>query len=286
MSDKTKIPKQLFEKAASSPEKATRNKPTRTLPTTRVSISNQLNLARGFVAASGPSGKAVSLEEVAAVTNSAAYTLQIVVPFLADIGLVQRLEQKGEAWRYLPSQAVITFARAYEWNRESAAQKLAPTISTAWFCEALLPRLNYASSLDRKEAIAILAEACAATPAYQGALEFILDFMAAVGVIQAENGTVKLNTRPAQAETEVSEPARPQERVVAERAEPLPRASAVSTAFVQPTLGVVNFHVDVKIDMAEFATWSSDRISAFFTGIAQVLSAKSAIESEQGVNQS
>jgi hypothetical protein len=55
---------------------------------------------------------------------------------------------------------------------------------------------------------------------------------------------------------------------------------AVSTAFVQPTEGVVQFHVSVKVDMNEFASWRPDRITAFFGGIAAVLRAKGKVEED------
>ena len=56
------------------------------------------------------------------------------------------------------------------------------------------------------------------------------------------------------------------------------RSSAVATMFTQPTEGVVQFHISVKVDMAEFADWSPERITAFFAGIAQVLAAKGKLE--------
>lgn len=52
----------------------------------------------------------------------------------------------------------------------------------------------------------------------------------------------------------------------------------VSTGYTQPTQGIVNFHVDVKLNMSEMADWSPDRITAFFKGIALVLSAKAGVE--------
>jgi hypothetical protein len=257
-----------------------RTKPSHTLPTVRVSFGNQLNLLRGFSAASGASSKPVTLEEVSAVTKNAVYTTSVVTPFLADVGLIQRMEQKGEAWKYLPSAAVVNFARAFEWNRETASHKLAEVLSRSWFAEALMPRLAY-DALTEEESITVLAEAATAGPEYRGSLALLLDYLEAAGMIQRDNGNVRRAKRSTQAELATAEPS-PPEKPEEKREATGPRASAVSTAFVQPTLGVVNFHVDVKIDMAEFAGWSAERITAFFSGIAQVLSAKAAIENEQG----
>ena len=41
-----------------------------------------------------------------------------------------------------------------------------------------------------------------------------------------------------------------------------------------PAEGKVQFHISVRVDMAEFATWKPARIAAFFNGIAQVLATK------------
>ena len=51
----------------------------------------------------------------------------------------------------------------------------------------------------------------------------------------------------------------------------------VQTA-LQSTDGGVTFNVNVQVDMAEFATWRPERISAFFRGIAEVLAAKADVE--------
>ena len=47
----------------------------------------------------------------------------------------------------------------------------------------------------------------------------------------------------------------------------------VSKAFKLPTDGIVQFHVSVKVNMAEFAGWEPSKIQAFFSGIAKVLAA-------------
>lgn len=60
--------------------------------------------------------------------------------------------------------------------------------------------------------------------------------------------------------------------------------STISTAFTQqPTEGVVQFHISVRVDMGEFANWRPDRIAAFFGGIATVLAAKAAVEKDAGI---
>lgn len=42
--------------------------------------------------------------------------------------------------------------------------------------------------------------------------------------------------------------------------------------------GTIQFHLSVKVNMAEFKGWPPDTVAAFFGGIAQVLNAKAALE--------
>jgi hypothetical protein len=254
-----------------------KQKPTRILPSTRISFPKQIDLLRGYAAASGPSNKAVTADETAAIVGMQRDTLSLINPFFVDVGFLQRVEQKNEAWRYLPSADVINFARAYEWNKETAAHKLAPSMAASWFGEALLKRLSF-GSLDEEEAISVLAEAASAAPEYKAQLRILLNYLSAAGLAQLADGRVTkgkaTNTAPMNSSTtetpHVTQEQAPQHRIT----------PSVSTAFLQPTQGVVNFHVDVKIDMAEFASWSPARITAFFAGVAQVLAAKGALEKE------
>src|SRR5262249_40452892 len=122
------------------------------------------------------------------------------------------------------------------------------------------------------EAINTLAEASAAAPDYRPNLRMLVEFLEASGIVQREGNTIKIARAPEAASA--TQDAAPIER----DPPPIQRTSAVTTAFSQPTEGVVQFHVSVKVEMAEFANWRPDRIAAFFAGIAQVLAAKAAIE--------
>jgi len=44
--------------------------------------------------------------------------------------------------------------------------------------------------------------------------------------------------------------------------------------------GVVQFVVNVRVEMSEMRNWRPERIAAFFAGIAQVLAAKGSVEQE------
>ncbi len=258
---------------AAEPDKAKKPKvrPQKAIPTERIKIEKQFDLLRAFVAASGPTAKAVSNKDAATILKMADTTVSLANSFFVEMGLLTRT-----ANGFLPSAEVITYAQAYEWNPDTAAYKLAPLFSKSWFYEAVAPTLQFTvGGMNEESVIKRLAEVSSAAPHYRANLKLLVDFMETTGLVQREGGMVRL----ARTALVTSPPAeRPIEGVAPDtREQPAPKP-----AFSQPTEGVVQFHVSVKVGMNEFANWSPDRISAFFNGIAAVLAAKAAIEQEAG----
>ncbi len=250
-------------------EKTQKSKPLKPLPTERIAFQKQLDLLRGYAAASGPTGKPVTNEDVAKIVNMTAGTVSMANSFFADVGFLQKKDGGT-----VPAQEVVAFQRAYDWNPEKASHKLAPLVVESWFAKALLPKLAF-RPLDESEAIADLGEPVSASTEYRSQLRLLLDYLEAAGLIEHDGSQIRL-TKPI---TQAATPPVERAPAVHDRTEPSEKAKvAITTAFVQPTEGVVQFHVSVKVDMAEFAGWSPDRISSFFSGIAQVLAAKGAIE--------
>lgn len=260
---------------ATPPEKPARIKPSRVLPTNRISFPKQLELLRGYAAESGPSKKPVTVDEAGKLVGMVGTTVMLASPFFLDAGFLTKHEQKGEAWKFIPADAVFDFKRQHQWEPEKSSNKLAPIVGRLWFAEALMPRLSM-SPISEDEAITILADKANAGPEYKTNLKILVDYVVAAGVAERENGQIKLVRRadvppPAkQPETgRIDPPAQPQDT---------PPATALSTGFVQPRPGALNFHVDVSVDLSEIAGWSADRITAFFSGVAMVLHAKGQLE--------
>jgi hypothetical protein len=260
--------------AAKKPKKILQAKPVKILPSDRVASEKQLDILRAYAAASGPGNNSITIEEVAKVADVAASTIKLLNAFFCDVGLIQRLEQK--AGKFIPSSEVCSFAKSFEWNRETAAQKLAPVLVNTWFSDPLMRKLSF-QPIDEKQALIILAEKAEAGPGYEPQLRVLLDYLQASGLIQRENGIIRSNKQVSATAQPEHEPAGTD---AAPKEAPAVKSSLISTAFSNAAQGVVNFHVDVKINMSEFAQWSPDRISSFFAGIAQVLAAKGAIEKE------
>jgi hypothetical protein len=249
-------------------------KPTRTLPTNRVATPKQYDILRAFGAVSGPDGNPVTNVEVSKIVELHAATVGLVTPFLTDIGLLIKTNDG-----LVPAQEVQDYAASYEWNPESAFQRVAPVLRRSWFYGRLLPKLRF-SALSRDKALTELAMHVNAAPAYRSQLETLLEYMVAAGLIAEENGQIRLlqSSESINGGSDVEEPATPATPQRQQQTHEAARSQPVSTSFSSPAAGVVKFNISVNVDMADFAGWTPDRITAFFAGVAQVLAAKGSLE--------
>lgn len=270
----------MTEPVAGSAEaaKGKESRPTKFLPTDRVSFPKQLEALRAYATGSSQGATAVDNAAAGALVGLAKHTISLLNPFFIENGFLAKVDGG-----FLPTSHVLNFARAHQWNSETAPQRLAPLVSASWFGQAILPRLQFRNLTD-DEAIQLLGEASTAPTRYRANLEILLEYLVAAGLVVKENGAMR-------AVPVGAEPAPPREKAGVEMMQPemtvrevqAPRA-AVTTAFSQNSegAGLVQFHISVKVDMGEFRTWTPSRISAFFGGIAQVLAAKAALEKEGG----
>ena len=248
-------------------------KPTRILPTDRINPAKQLDILRAYAAASNNGTRPATVQEVADIMKMAGSTVALANAFLASVGLIQRTD----AGTYTPCAEVVSFLRAYEWNPETASHKLASFLKSTWFAAALLPQLSF-GVMDEDTAVAKLAESCTAGPEYRKELVSLLEFLSLGGVIIRDGTSVKLS-KAVPASEPVTTP-KPEESIKLQELARTP-GKTVNTA-LQSTDGGVTFNVNVQVDMAEFATWRPERISAFFRGIAEVLAAKADVEKSGG----
>ncbi len=241
--------------------------PTKPLPTWRISFAKQLAILRGFAAASGTSPRNVANFEVSKIIGLKADTISLANSFFSAIGLLMRSE-KG----YIPSNEVMAYQRAYEWNAETAFYKVAGILQDAWFGQALIPRLRF-GPFSEEAAIESLGDASAAGPDCRSQLELILDYMQAAGLLVRDNGMVKFAKANGnqERENEVTNPApEPPKPASTEPVVPLAPAGA----------GVIQFSVNIQVDTNAMAAWKPENITAFLGGLAQVLAAKGQAEKE------
>jgi hypothetical protein len=256
---------------ASAP-KERKAKAGKSLATDRIQVPKQLAILRAYATASGPDGRVVTNNDVSPLVDMKPSTVAMANAFFTDTGL---LIKSGNG--FVPSADVIAFNRAYEWNPETAAQKLAPIFTRTWFFSALLPRLKFKNSLTEAEAIGLLADAAEAGVHHRPQLRIMLEFGAAVGLIQLEDGQVKYLKAeiPSEESDSILAPA-PNLTASSASSTPAGDNSALAGALFPQNgaAGAVQFHFAVKVEMSELSGWQPDRIAAFFSGIAQVLAAR------------
>lgn len=251
-----------------------RTRPTKTLPTERINFKRQLEILRAYGVAFNQSGKPVANKEVADIVKMAETTTSLANAFFTDTGLLQRSQDGG----FVPAPDVVQFVNAFRWSPDTASQKIAPIIATTWFAQALMPLVSF-RPVEENEAIETLALQASASPEYRNQLGMLVDYMEGAGLVQRDGSLIR-------ARAGASTPPTPQPDTTA----PVPKVDtpasrgSISTGFSRPSDGGVQFSVDVNVDMKEIATWSPERINAFFAGIAQVLAAKGGME-KKGVTE-
>lgn len=172
--------------AQPQPERASaKSKPTKTLPTDRVSHDSQLGVLRAYAKASEDAGRgAVSNNDVAKYSSIAGSSISLCNQFFVDIGLLIR-----EGLKQRPADVVFAYDQACDWGGERPAAKLAPLIASSWFGRSLLAKLSL-KSMTLSESLAFLAEECRAAPEYKPNVQLLLDYLEAVGLIAIDANTV------------------------------------------------------------------------------------------------
>ncbi len=258
---------------ATKPER-TRIRPNYALPTERVTADKQLVLLRAYDAVSGPTKKPVKINEVADVAKISAATVSMANAFFLEAGLLQ----KSDAG-FLPSAEVVAFALAYAWSPETAAQKLAPAMGRTWFADRAIPKLSM-GKVHENELIDDLIIAAGVSVDFRPRIKLLLDFLEKAGIAERDGDFLRKGSASS---TPAAAAPIPAPEKAAEAVKDAPRDTAagrsnVNTTFTQLTGGAVQFNINVKVDMDEFKGWKPERITAFFGGIAAVLSAKAAVE--------
>ncbi len=258
------------------PEKAGRtaaSKPTKFLPSERITFSRQLDILRGWAAASGPLRKVVTNNDCAKIVDMQPSTVSMNNAFCSSIGLLIKAEGG-----YMPAEEVTAFLRAYDWNKETAVQKLAPVLSRSWFYEALASKLEFGPRSEQ-DCLQDLGDAANANQDYRLNLRTLLEYLTQAGLVQRDGDMVKKGNANM---TSSAAPANPSaDPVTKQEAGATAEATKIAPSLFGTTEGQVQFNIAVKVNMGEFSTWQADRIAAFFNGIAQVLAAKAKMEQSE-----
>jgi hypothetical protein len=183
------------DEAPTTEAKSFRQKPTKTLPTDRLSFEKQMLILRGIVKASLSNDRgAVANNDAAQYADVAASSVSLCNAFFVDCGLTVR-----EGIKIRPADVVYEFDTAAQWEPETAAHKLAPVISTTWFAKAIMTKLALKPSIPTAEALAFLAQQCNAPLEYKPQLTVLLEYLNACGLIHLDGASITLGKRAAPA---------------------------------------------------------------------------------------
>jgi hypothetical protein len=252
------------------PSAEPKTQPNKKLPTFRAGFTKQLEALRAYALLSEGGKKSVSYKAIAEVIKIHEANVSSMNPFFLENGFI---EKSGPA--YVPTAPVLEYFRRYGWDAATAAQALAPIIINSWFGLALIQRLHFRSILE-DDALSLLASRCQANPEAKPQLRVLIDFCEAANVITRVDG--KLSNVPQQQDEAPARSIPPiQSEPEPEAVEPVavqPSRAAMRPAVAESKQGAINLHIDIDVDLAEMRDWTPERITAFFSGIAQVLAAK------------
>ena len=249
------------ESAVGSGAAKKKSRPTRYLPSDRISFGKAIDLLRAYGVAFDSKKAPIPPAEAGPMVNLTASTSALLSPFFVEAGFLERAGPDG----FVPVEEVISYSREHQWDPDTAIRKLQPIVSGTWFSQALLPRLRLGPREER-EALTVLGSACNAGPEFRTQLRSLLDYMVAVGLVERDGTTVR-----AARNGESEAPA-------VATATPLPPPAPEKIASPQVDTQVMRLHLAIDINMAEVSTWAPERITAFFAGVAQVIAAKSGLE--------
>jgi hypothetical protein len=241
--------------------KAESQKPTKAVPTDRVSVEKQMAVLRAYGAIAADKG--VTAAEVGAVVPIHPASVSVCNPFFTESGLIERSEGGGNK----AAADVVAFHRAMGWDPNSAAEKLAPTLRQTWYWRALAPRLSF-RALDESEAVRVLADEVHAGATYKPQIKMILDYLEAARLTIRDGTQIKkgpLATPETEAATKVT-------------TDPNPKATEVSPPPAPPAPAAlmtgISFDASIRITEQEMASWTPEQIKEFFVGLAAVIAAK------------
>ncbi len=181
-----------------------RTPPTKTLPSDRLAFEKQLAALRAFAVVYEANGnKPVSNEEAGKIINMSGNTVVVTNGFFSDVRLLLRPKDSAAM---VPSSETLAYYKAFEWDQNTAGEKLKPVFEKCWFSEVLVPRLKF-RPYEEREALTVLAEACSASKEYEPRLQVLLDFMVFSGVVVRDGSQIKsAGARLPEAPPEVAKP--------------------------------------------------------------------------------
>ena len=182
----------------------------KTLPTDRIYFEKQVETLRAYAAVfAANGGLPVTNEQAGEIVSLSASTISQTNGFFNDIGIVTRVEGGG----FIPSNEVIEYNNACQWDEAEARAKLRPLFERTWFYRCLVPRLQLAPQ-SQATCLMLLAGESKAQTEQNDRLINLIKFLELAGVISTSGGTISLlqnkgGTSPSKQDEQKSQPAMP-----------------------------------------------------------------------------
>ena len=179
------------------PRQSERRRPSKPVPTDRISFPKQLDLLRAYAAFSGVDRRAVSLSDVGQTTGMTPATASLANAFFLEVGFLAKHDSLRAAeggHGFLPTQVTVDYCQTYEWDKDTAAHKLAPALKASWGWEAIEGRLRFAEAQEQ-EVVRILAEASEASPHYEPQLKTMIAYFESAGLVDRDGQSIRLVRR-------------------------------------------------------------------------------------------
>lgn len=160
------------------------------LPTDRIAFDKQVAILRAFAAVyAANNAQPVTPEQAGEVTTPkfSGSTITQAIGFFCDIGILERLEKGG----LKPSQELIEYNDACQWDESEARFKLRPIFEKTWFARCLIPRLQLTTP-PKQTCLSLLASESKATTEHQERLENLLNFLELATIVSLAGGSIKL----------------------------------------------------------------------------------------------
>ena len=170
----------------SAPSLSSSKKPSKILPSPRLSVPKQLDAIRAFALAAQSEAGPVTNDQAGKIIDMAAGTIVVCNAFMCEVGLLTR----RDAGKFEVSEVAKAYNAAYEWNADTAGAKLAPAFEDKWFTKALIPRLKM-RDWSKADAVQTLAEIAGASKDYQANVEMLLEFLSAAHLIKYDGSMVR-----------------------------------------------------------------------------------------------
>jgi hypothetical protein len=242
------------------------HKPSKALPTDRVSHEKQLAVLRAYGAIAAADGMtAAAIGEVVQIHPS---SVSVCNPFLSESGLIERSGAGNMA-----TEATVAYHQATVWNDAAAGEKLAPTLRQTWYWKALQNRLSF-RPMEVSEVIQVLAAECGASVNHKAQLAMVLDYLIVGGLVVKDGSQVKQGPR-AMSDSFTPPPPPPGDSHEHERDREKGKPKDEVPIALAPG---ISFDACIRVTEKEIANWSPEQISEFFKGLAAVIAAKGRAE--------